>query len=343
MKLPHPLWDGLQHKVENGDCDYGNVNAMIRGLVRYSFFAPQRHYVTGEMEKWRDADQDLIDDLCEELAKRPEVHLCGQFLERVAERGGSEGPGRDSAQDAARDTGDSEAPEEARRASGIFEHPNLRIMKHTLLITLSALTLLSSAECATTYVGRAVVVSSPNSLLAVGDELSFTFPLDFDVHYRDANRILGYSIDGIATNSGGFGFARGSDRGLTFSIGDGILDWSIAPEELGLVDGFANQQVQNGDLWLGVVETSFQGGSHVVADGINDSMRDIFGDQIDFDDFGSADMELTFIFKSTEKFAGRTQLTVTSFAPVPEPATGALLLMCAVFAGTRRRRNCRFV
>lgn len=85
VKLPHPLWDGLQTKIEGGS-DYETVNAYIRGLVRYSFFAPQKHHVTAEMEKWGDRDQDLIDDLCEELARNPEVHVCGQFLENVCGR-----------------------------------------------------------------------------------------------------------------------------------------------------------------------------------------------------------------------------------------------------------------
>ena len=216
-------------------------------------------------------------------------------------------------------------------------------MKYALLITLSALTLLSSAKCATTYLSRAVVVSSPNSLLSVGDEVSFTFGLDFDAQFREANIGLGFSIIGLPSNDGGFGHAQSDLQHVGINVFDGLFNWDIAPESLGLLDGFANQQVHNGDLWLGSVDVSFQGGSHTVVDRPNATLASIFGDRIDFSDFSSADMEMTFIFKSTEKFAGRTQLTVMSFAPVPEPATGVLLLMCAALVGTTRRRNCRFV
>lgn len=85
ITLTNAVAEGITIQLERGAPNYPSENALWVGLARYQLIHGGDHPLTSEIARFRQQDQDDVDDFLLELTKR-RLNLAGQFMRVVAER-----------------------------------------------------------------------------------------------------------------------------------------------------------------------------------------------------------------------------------------------------------------
>lgn len=79
IAVPNPILDGIKHQLSNNVISYPSENSAWVGLARYQLIVGKDHPITEQIARMHKDDQDMIDDLLAEVARR-KLSLRGQFL-----------------------------------------------------------------------------------------------------------------------------------------------------------------------------------------------------------------------------------------------------------------------